>query len=54
MAERASPAAHAETKLLMGPDNRLVEKGRLKAVANEHAPQGANWGFREGLRGFGV
>lgn len=33
MAARASPAAHAETKLLMGPNNGPVEKGRLKAVS---------------------
>lgn len=49
MAERAIPAAHAETKLLMAPDNGPLEKRCLKAVSRPTLTAG---GPARGLRGF--
>lgn len=47
MAEQAIPAAHAETKLLMAPDNGPLEKRCLKAVSRRTLTTGGpalGWG----------
>lgn len=52
MAARASPAAHAETKLLTGPNNGPVEKGTPEGGQPMSTHNGGPTGFREGLKGF--